>query len=308
MADKRKLDSRVQNFIREALGISEFPDQIPDFKMNVNPSVDPQTKATGLGIPINPHFVPSNSVELMVGLKSLLKDAESIDIPNIYNVIKAAIEDFENKNSKHREGSNNMSAEKQVEENLRRLIRKMIAEGPKKEEDSDWATADEKEGFTEIEPELPELAPSNDEEIGSREMNFAEIAKELGFNSARGAQGVVDTVISKMRFLLSIPPEAREFLVLVALDDYIEYLKSSGEVTDEDEQLLRSHPELVQELDGFREHMAKFIRKGMKEYGQEHDDDYQTHFDKMQAAVEKSPSKFTKNFMKDIAGVDNDDD
>lgn len=303
MKNKRQFELSARKYIREALGLSNFGDQIPDFDINVSPVVDPKSKVSGLGMPVNPAFVPSNKVELMYGIESHLKDIDELDIPNLFDAIKKTIEDFED-NQEEPEGTAKMEKNEQLEA-LRKVVKKMISETlseawkdlDKDDDDSDWAAADEKEGFSEIEPELPEVPGSaGGEEDYSRPMDFAEIAKELGFNSPRGAQGIVDTVISKLRFLMSIPEEARDFLVLVALDDYIEYLKSSGEVTDEDETLLRAHPEMIQELPGFREHMQLFIRRGMREYGEEHDDDYQTHFDKMQQRVEDNPQKFTSSF------------
>lgn len=94
--------------------------------------------------------------------------------------------------------------------------------------------------------------------------SFEQIAKELGFSIA-GAKQAVDKALEKARFLLNdMDDEDREILTLTAMNDYIKYLTKSGELTPADIQLMKDHPDIVRELDGFREFLHNHIRRARK--------------------------------------------
>ena len=90
---------------------------------------------------------------------------------------------------------------------------------------------------------------------------FDEIAKELGV-SVSGAKRLVTVALAKAQYVGSIDPDELEILTLETMKEYIEYLKSSGELTAADVQLLQDHPALTAELDGFRE----FLHDAIKEH------------------------------------------
>ena len=48
------------------------------------------------------------------------------------------------------------------------------------------------------------------------------------------------------------------------MKDYINTLKKTGELSAADVKLMQDHPAIVSELDGFREYLAKVIRKARK--------------------------------------------
>jgi len=101
--------------------------------------------------------------------------------------------------------------------------------------------------------------------------SFEQIAKELGFSVA-GAKQAVDKALEKAQFLgTQMDEDDREILVLTAMNDYIKMLSKGIGVEDGEEpltaadiQLMKDHPDIVRELDGFREFLHNHIRRARK--------------------------------------------
>ena len=109
---------------------------------------------------------------------------------------------------------------------------------------------------------------------------FDEIAQELGFSVA-GAKQAVDKALTKAKFVASLSDTSAEgeagegddleIITLMAMNDYIKHLArgvggpEEGEdaLTPADIKLMKDHPDIVRELDGFREFLHKYIRKAM---------------------------------------------
>lgn len=99
-------------------------------------------------------------------------------------------------------------------------------------------------------------------EYGDDQM-IGQIAAELGV-SASGVHRITDHALAKSRWaqhMFRTRPKAMVHMLLVATVDYINYLKTSGELTDDDVALLKKNPEMVQELDGFKWHLDKYIKR-----------------------------------------------
>ena len=97
-------------------------------------------------------------------------------------------------------------------------------------------------------------------------MGFSDMAAELGLATS-AAKRAVDFAMRKAQWVAQMQeenPEDLEILMLQSMNDYIKYLNKSGELSAADVQLLKDHPEIVSELDGFREFADKAIRKARK--------------------------------------------
>jgi hypothetical protein len=94
--------------------------------------------------------------------------------------------------------------------------------------------------------------------------SFKEIAKEMGFAAESGAKAAVERVLDKARFVGSIDPDQLEIIVLTAMNDYIDMLNKTGELSAADVQLMKDHPDIVEDLDGFREHLDGVLKKVRK--------------------------------------------
>lgn len=123
--------------------------------------------------------------------------------------------------------------------------------------------------------DLQMVAPEEDDKRKFSTMSdvggasFQEIADALGFSVA-GAKQAVDKTLKKMQWLGRMQeesPEDYEILVLTTMNDYIKKLNKTGELTPADVELMRAHPNLVQELPGFREELGKAVRKARKAEG-----------------------------------------
>lgn len=101
--------------------------------------------------------------------------------------------------------------------------------------------------------------------------SFQDIANELGFSVA-GAKQAVDKALQKAQWVGSMQetnPEDMEIIVLTSMNDYIKMLSKTGELSSADIQLMKDHPDIVRELDGFREFLDRAIRKARKPEGLE---------------------------------------
>jgi len=94
--------------------------------------------------------------------------------------------------------------------------------------------------------------------------SFKEIAAEMGYASESGAKQAVEKALEKSRFVGAMDPDELQILALTAMNDYIDYLRKSGELTGADIELMKSHPTITAELDGFREFLDKYIKRQMK--------------------------------------------
>jgi hypothetical protein len=94
--------------------------------------------------------------------------------------------------------------------------------------------------------------------------SFKDIAAEMGYASESGAKQAVEKALEKARFVATTDPTEIEIVTLTAMNDYIETLRKSGELSAADVQLMKDHPAIVAELDGFREFLDRALKKAQK--------------------------------------------
>lgn len=123
-----------------------------------------------------------------------------------------------------------------------------------------------------------------DETAGeSKPASFEDIAKELGF-AVSGAKQAVDKALLKAQWVAKLVDyenphmsDDLDIIVLGAINDYIKKLSKAGVVqsdklsdpdddviTSADIQLMKDHPDIVEEMPGFREFLHGVIKKAMK--------------------------------------------
>lgn len=272
MSDTRIHKSTLKSLISELLD-SQYDFDVQD-AVNVNPVVDPSAAVTD---PMNPKFVPQDASEFGVAINSLVKSLPVESIPKVYKTLKDVLKskeiDVNDRDDKMTQSKNN----KTVEESIRAAVRKILIEmnpnlNVKNENDDEDNAPKPKRGRTKA---YKDTALGGVSSVGGK--SFEEIAQELGLSTA-GAKRAVDMAVSKLRWLVGHGIENLEILVLNAVNDYIEMLAETGELTPADVQLMKDHPQLIRELDGFREYLATVIkrerRKEEKEKrGHEVDDD-----------------------------------
>jgi len=114
--------------------------------------------------------------------------------------------------------------------------------------------------------EVKEVDEEDDEEkrfkSNKEGSSFKEIAQELNFSVA-GAKNACDKALAKAQWIAGADETDMELIVLYSLKDYIELLQQSGELTDDDVRVMLENPNLVRELDGFRDFLSKAIKREM---------------------------------------------
>lgn len=266
-------EKALRDLVREVLDNRELAgwssnDEGP---ITVNPNVDPSAAVTD---PVNPDFTPQTKTEFGVALSQLVKNLPDTQMPGLYDTVKAAIDDQTRKEDE--EAMDKKAAQggtEQVEESIRRVVRQILAKNAATLTEAPVDPADVQADQDPDEPEDAEGRPKRRHSYKSSAIggmsdvggaSFEEIAKSLGFSVA-GAKQAVDKALEKARFLATgMDEDDREILILTAMNDYIKMLTKSGELTGADVQLMKDHPGIVRELDGFREFLHNSIRKARK--------------------------------------------
>lgn len=252
-----------------------------------SPVVDPSAAITD---PANDRFKPKNRAELKAAMTTAIDKISDDSAAEFFNAVKDVLEDKEEKDKK---------MEKKIrttESIVRAAVRKMLNEAgydpndPKlptvkkipygvhgaeymrnlEKRKSDLRTSLEKSTLGDDEEQVRSDEPAAGRErknvmqtdVGGA--SFKQIAQELGYASESGAKQAAEKAMSKVKFASSMDPDALQVVVLTAMSDYIDFLNKSGELTPADVQLMKDHPNIVSELDGFREFLDKYIKREMK--------------------------------------------
>lgn len=278
MAQVTVSEKALRELVREALGSAHLGDltmpEEPEAPVNVNPVVDPSAAETDI---TDPDFVPKSKQEFDVAVRLLVKDVPVDKVPSVYKAIEAfidadeanSLEDDEMKKAKQ-------GGTDQVEESLRKVVRNLLSEiTPRFDmsysgtEYGDSGDDDDDDDDTEKKPKraYKSTAIGGMHDVGGA--TFEEIAKELGLSVA-GAKRAVDEALKKLQFIAGGDAEGMEIsddveiLVLTTINDYIRMLSKKGDLSPADVQLLKDHPDIVRELDGFREFLHTAIKKARK--------------------------------------------
>jgi hypothetical protein len=274
-------DIAVREYIREMIttpGMGwQSTGDLSTAPVGVSPVVDPSAAETDPG---NPNFRPKNRMELRSALSTLIDSISDDDAESFYSAVTDVVEDM-------KEEDKEMNKDKKVEETIRLAVRKMLREASY----NDLASAGlagsigsgVRAGYQECEDcEGEGIMPDGKDckackgtgaikstkrgytMASDEEATFEEIAKELGYAGVPGARQAVQRALEKAKFVMTMDSDEAEILTLTAMNDYIDFLRKSGELTSADVQLMKDHPNIVAGLDGFREFLDKSLSKARK--------------------------------------------
>lgn len=262
-------EAAVREFVNEALDgnhlgdLPTFNEQLP---VNVNKVVDPSAAQTDL---INPDFIPQTKPELEVSFRQLMKCVPVDDIADVYKSIRLMVNDIHAREEGEDIMTTKTKGNSSIEETVRRTVRSLLSEiNPKfdmsysgtdygdSDDDDDDDDSDKKPKRAYKTTALGNMADVDGD-------SFETIAKKLGFSVA-GAKQAVDKALEKARFLAAIDEDDKEILVLTAMNDYIKMLSKGGTLSAADVKLMKDHPDIVRELDGFREFLHTHVRRARR--------------------------------------------
>lgn len=295
----------LKNAVREALAgipvsnMTDTADGMPP--VTPNPVVDPMASVTD---PMNTDFVPKTKQELDVALKQLSAEVPVDCIPSVYKTFKDAVDSENIQAEKDKEMKKTSQNGDKVEEQVRQMVRKVLNEMNEAEGDRplppiqkipmgvhggeylrrmkksrDDLAKSFRAGKAEDPIDDPDAELGDDDSpkkrhsykktaLGSMKSvagaTFEDIAKEFGLSVA-GAKQAVDKALEKARWAGGADEDELEIVTLQAMIDYIEMLNKSGELTSADVQLMKDHPDIVRDLDGFREFLDGTIRRLRKD-------------------------------------------
>lgn len=212
--------------------------------VNTNNVVDVSAPVTNSS---NSNHRPTSKTEFQVAVKALVDKFDDDKMPGLYDDIVKIVDTRIKKDEQ---------MNKKVEEAIRAHVRKVIKEiAPR----MDWSFSGTDYGDGDDEKDYKRR---KNQTVGDVEgKKFEDLAKQLGI-SVRSAKNAVERTIDKMKWLMdymSEDPDQLNMVILETMVEYIEYLKSSGELTDEDVELLQNNVEIVKDLDGFRDYLYQVV-------------------------------------------------
>jgi len=261
----------LRDLIKEVLGNNEYGAvHIPESKeepVNVNDVIDLSAAVTDPG---NDDQKPNSRAELQVAINTLSKDIPDDQVSDVYDKLKSAIIMTDKEDKDRNEGPKEKTIgdemtkkDTHVESMIRNAVRTILNEiVPKASYESvpwDYGSKDDEE-----QEKTSKYSTMSDVEG----MSIDDISMELFGKKLRNTKNIVDKTLEKASWLGGMvkgAPEELEIMTLTALSEYIEYLKSSGEIDDEEVQLLKDHPEIIRELSGFREFFEPYVKRAMKQ-------------------------------------------
>jgi hypothetical protein len=274
-------DKAVREYIREMMAAPglgwQTTGDLSTTPVGVSSVVDPSAAVTDPG---NPNFRPQNRAELRSAVSAMIDDISDDEASDFY----AALQDAAKEEEMEKE-------DKKVEETIRRSIRKVLSEvGPWRDTGMSYSgpvsgTPSVKPGFTKCDAcdgegiledgtdctackgkgSVPSGKRKNVMQTDVGGASFKEIAKEMGYASESGAKQAVEKALQKAKFVATMEPEDLKIVTLTAMNDYVDFLNKSGELTPADVQLMKDHPAIIQGLDGFREFLEKALKRAMKD-------------------------------------------
>lgn len=275
-------------FIKEALN-GQIEGGSETNPVKINNVVDQQAPITD---PTDRDFIPQNQQELSSAISKLVKSIDDEDVSDVYNDI---VKSFDQQKEKVDMKKTSVT-ETVVRNHIKKLIREMFDDELDDELSGEDLTSLKKSKRAKREEE----EDLDDDKLSKKKKNLSvadieggnlkDIAKELG-GSVAGAKRVTDVALDKAKGgfellqtdgteiierLREEDPEIGEIidqfeaeygasklaaLLALAVDNYIDDISDTGEVTDADVELLRKNPTIVADLDNFREYFHKYYLK-----------------------------------------------
>lgn len=241
----------------------------PDDNVPIVPLDSQLDRAMTVEIPIDDEeYEPENVIELSHAVAVLAKKVPPERIieffKNVRRLTDRTIEAQEKKEKGPEVGpkdNKEIDVDKIQEMNVRRAVRKILAE----------AGFDGEGGYE---------GSRGTKKKGARELSLDDVAREAGLQGASGARQLINKAAQKIKFLLDMPEDERNEIIIRAAGEYIDYLvdldkkarrdpATAGEegLSEEDAEFMRDHPEYIQELDGFREFLRKYWLRAMRDAG-----------------------------------------
>ena len=249
---------------------------------NVNPTVDPSAAETQ---PDRTNFVPQNKQELRVALHQIVDKVSDEKAPEMYDAIKAALEDicaddiippeqdqYNVSPANRRVESMNRTQtlrEKFAENVIRQKIRKIIAEGPGGGgmSFSGWPQTDsEGDEFGDVERNRKRLDTVGDVDGDV----LKKVAGEFG-RSVAGAKRLAHTSEGMAKFIADLMQKEDGSYEIVRLQAANDLIDEFAKVLDPEEiGVLKQNPEHVMETDSYRVFLNKYLTKLLGDAAQQY--------------------------------------
>ena len=251
--------------------------------VSVSSVVDPSASKTDPG---NFNHVPTNRMELRAVVSNMIDDISDDDVVEFYSSFRDVIHSNEEKDDKEKK----MTRNKNVEESIRRSIRRMLNEaGPYRDTGMSYSgpmtdtpapragmqtceacdgSGDTEDGVSDCptckgKGYVPSTGRKNKMMTDVGGATLQQIANEMGYSIA-AATKAIELALQKARFIATMDENDLEIIVLTTINDYINKLGAAAGLSQSDIALMKEHPNIVVELDSFRVFLDRALRKVRK--------------------------------------------
>jgi hypothetical protein len=197
-------------------------------------------------------YAPLHKKDLISAVAELLKDVSDDNVKSIYRQIHNVIKDEkadttidENHQRKRKGKVNSDQMEKRIAKIIAEQFRDSDLRRMKQDFDSEFGPEEE---------EVEEEEPADYEET-----KLIDIAKEIGMAGPAGVKNMLYKLESQLKQFGEIPDEEFDAMVEFAAGEYVDLLRDSGLVDDEDADFLYSNINQVVTLPSFKFFLYKAI-------------------------------------------------
>lgn len=278
--------SALVELLKEALenkGAMEYDASVP-----VVPNAVVDRPSIQLDVdPVDVKHLPKSKNEMIVMVRSLLDNVDDDQSAELYSKIKELV-------SKKEEPQVNVPEQPTGNQGIATMENKRISdmvmmiveaelgksrrdlssdeEDKDDEDEEDVWDADKEADEEEAEEEKQKKGRGEVGAYGVDGETLEKIGEEMGFTK-EAAKKAVETAMERFKALYTMDDAERGELVLTGISDYIDFLASSGEMSDEEESFMRLHPKVVAASDSFRDFFSKYVKRATRSMRADTQDD-----------------------------------
>ncbi len=236
--------------------------------------------------PVDVKHLPRSKNEMIVMVRSLLDNVDDDQSGELYSKIKDLVSKRETQvvTSPQSTGNQGIATmeNKRISDMVMMIVEAELGKSRRgKSSDEEEVEVEDEEDVWDADKEADEEEAEEEKqkkgrgEIGAYGVDgdtLEKIGEEMGFTK-EAAKKAVETAMERFKALYTMDDAERGELVLTGINDYIDFLATSGEMSSEEESFMRLHPKVVAASDSFRDFFSKYVKRATRSMRADSQDD-----------------------------------
>jgi len=285
-------NSQIRNLVKRLLEDKSLGPAM----INVNPVVDPSAAVTD---PANPNFKPSSKAELIVALQAMVQQLPDENISDVYDSIKGSM--IPKQDQGEEKMDKGTKAEQVIRLAVRKIISEIskkkeeeaaemwnqglsgdaaraeflsrggkitkVPAGTTARKPGEYGAPPTEKQRLDLKKALSGTHLEDEDEKSEKrgyetgDITLRELAAEFGFKNPNGVlQWINNKVLPKIRTRAE-NPLLLQTATLEAMKEYIDELAAATDMPEDEVELLKKNPDMVGELESFRNYLQKKLAK-----------------------------------------------